>query len=348
MAGGPAHRCFAACRAQDARALPKGRAAQMGWNMSKRFPGSIRSAVLPAVACAAIAGAMLAAAIAERGAGAAVSPNDPRYGTQWNMPIVNADDAWSVTQGSGGVRVALLDTGVGYSAVPADLQGNVVAEFDAFTGGARASDDYSTYGSGTSNAGIIAARTNNGLDVAGTSWNLSLLAVKVCDWSGSCPHATIAAGIDWAIAQNAQIIQITPAMSSTSPTLEQAVARAIAAGKLVVAPVAEPATGAGYPASLPGVIAVGATTSADAQASFSATTPLIDVTAPGQSVLTLASGGCCVTRSSVGIAASHVTGALALLLAAGVPASAAPQHLYDGAADLGSAGWDASYGWGRL
>jgi len=317
--------------------------------MSTRFV-RLRRTLLPAFTTLAAVTAALVAVLGGDGtsSGAAITPNDPRWSSQWNLPHVRADHAWSVIQGSSAVRIALLDTGVGYFGIPADLQGNVGPEYDTFTGQARAVDDYGTYGSGTSNAGIIAARGNNGADMAGTSWFVTLLPVKVCNWSGSCPHSNIAAGIDWALAQNAHIIQITPAMGTSSQVLDDAVARAVAAGKIVVAPVAEPAVGGGYPASLAGVIGVGATTSTDEQATFSASSTAVDISAPGQSVLTLASGGCCVTRSSVGLAASHVTGALALLMAAGVPAGEAPQRLYEGATDLGAAGRDNAFGWGRL
>ena len=281
-------------------------------------------------------------------AGASVTPDDPRYPTQWSLQKVNADDAWDVTTGSAGVKVALLDTGIGYSSVPVDLQPQVAAAYDTFTGTSSVSDDYGTYGSGTSNASIIAAETNNARDLAGMSWDVSLLNVKVCNWSGSCPHANIASGIDWAIAQGADIIQITPGLNTTSATLEQGVARAIAAGILVVAPSAEPAVGVGYPASLPGVIAVGATDANDNVAKFSGGGAQLDLVAPGQSLVVMVSGGCCVTRSAVAYGASHVSGALALLLSAGVPPQSAAQALRAGAHDIGAAGFDNASGWGRL
>jgi len=283
-----------------------------------------------------------------RDLGAGLSPNDPRYPEQWNLARVNADDAWDVTQGSTAVRVALLDTGVGYGAIPADLVGNIGTGFNTFTGGSTTNDDYGTYGSGTANASVIGARSNNGRDVAGTSWNITILPVKVCDWNGQCPHANIAAGVNWAISRDVDIIQITPALATTTSGLTQAVAAAVNAGVLVVAPTAEPAIGVGYPGKLPGVIAVGASTSTDALASFSGGGPEIDLVAPGQSVLVVASGGCCITRSGSAIAASHVTGALALLLAEGIAPSQAAQRLIEGTVDLGPGGWDASFGSGRL
>jgi thermitase len=278
----------------------------------------------------------------------AVTPNDPRYSTQWALTKIRAHEAWTVTQGSTNVRVALLDSGIGYGVSIQDLQGQVGASFNTFTGGTAVPDDLGTYGSGTSNAGIIGGRTNNGMDVAGTSWNVTILPVKVCDWAGSCPAQNIAQGIDWAVAQNARIIQITPTLTATTPALDAAVARAVAAGKLVVAGVASPGTGIGYPGLLPGVITVGATTSSDTVTSWSAGGPALDIVAPGERVMSLVSGGCCMERTSPGAAAAHVSGALALMLAAGIPPTQATDDLYAGAHNLGPTGWDAASGWGRL
>ena len=300
------------------------------------------------LALAAVGVVAVTAAIVARTAFASTVPNDPRYPEQWSMTRIRANEAWDVTHGSMTIKVALLDTGVGYSATPADLVGNIGPAYNTFTGGNTAQDDYGTYGSGTSAAGIIGARTNNTLDVAGTSWNVTILPVKVCNFSGMCPHTNIASGVSWAVGQGAHIIHISPALSTTTTQLDQAVASAISAGRLVVSPSAEPAIGVGYPGSLPGVIAVGSSTSSDTVATFSGGGGALDLVAPGQSVLTLVSGGCCVVRSGSNYAAAHVTGALALMLAAGVPASQAPGHLFNSAVNIGPGGWDSASGWGRL
>jgi thermitase len=295
-----------------------------------------------------LAAAAVAAALFAHRAGAAVAPNDPRYPEQWALTKIRAHEAWGVTQGSTAVKVALVDSGIGYGVTIMDLQGQVGTGFNTFTGGTAVPDDLGTYGSGTSNAGIIGARTNNSLDVAGANWNVTILPVKVCDWTGACPAARIAQGVDWAVSQNAQIIQITPALVSSTPELDAAVARAVAAGRLVVSAVASPGTGIGYPGLLPGVITVGATNSGDGVTTWSAGGAQLDIVAPGESVMALVSGGCCLARTSGGAAASHVTGALALLLSAGVPPSQAAGHLYTSAQNIGPAGWDSASGWGRL
>ncbi len=297
-----------------------------------------------AIICALI----IAVLASGRGAGAATTPNDPQFPSQWALTKVRAPEAWDLTKGNTAVKVAVVSTGV--VSTLADLQGQLAPGYNAISPGGSTQDDFGTYGNGTAAAGIIGAATNNGADVAGVSWQVTLLPVKVCDFAGACPNAAIAAGIDWAVNNGAQIINIGPAInpSSPSPAIDAAVANAISRGVLVVASAGNFAGYVGYPANLSGVIAVGATDSTDTVATFSGRGTQLALVAPGVSVLSLARQGCCIAFTSSEFAAAHVSGALALLLAAGVPASTAKAAVLQGARDLGAAGWDSTYGYGRL
>ncbi len=297
-----------------------------------------------AIICALI----IAVLAAGRGAGAATTPNDPQFPSQWALTKVRAPEAWDLTKGNTAVKVAVVSTGV--VSTLADLQGQLAPGYNAISPGGSTQDDFGTYGNGTAAAGIIGAATNNGADVAGVSWQVTLLPVKVCDFAGACPNAAIAAGIDWAVNNGAQIINISPALnpSSPSPAIDAAVANAISRGVLVVASAGNYAGYVGYPANLSGVIAVGATDSTDTVATFSGRGTQLALVAPGVSVLSLARQGCCIAFTGSEFAAAHVSSALALLLAAGVPASTAKAALLQGARDLGAAGWDSTYGYGRL
>jgi hypothetical protein len=146
----------------------------------------------------------------------------------------------------------------------------------------------------------------------------------------------------------ADIIQLDVTLSQPSGAVDAAVASAVSSGVIVVAMAGNVAASVAYPATLPGVIAVGATDADDTLASFSPQGPAIDVTAPGTSIVTLVRAGCCLYGSGTNLAAAHVSGALALLLAAGVPAAEAPAHLLAGATDLGAPGRDDAFGDGRL
>ena len=95
-----------------------------------------------------------------------------------------------------GVGVAILDTGV--DLLHQDLLGTVNA-FSAF--GPSCQDDGAH---GTHVAGIVAARDNN-VDVVGVAPGATLYCVKVLDASGNGTEATLMAGLDWVLAEHANV-----------------------------------------------------------------------------------------------------------------------------------------------
>ncbi len=297
---------------------------------------------------AAFIAVVLLALLLRSDADAATTPNDPQVPSQWALAKVRAPEAWDLTRGSATIKVAVVSTGV--VSTLTDLQGQLAPGYNAISPGGSTQDDFGTYGNGTAAAGIIGAATNNGADMAGLNWQVTLLPVKVCDQTGTCPNAAIAAGINWAVTSGAQIINLGPALNPTSasPDITAAVANAVSRGVLVVASAGNYSGYVGYPANLSGVIAVGATDSTDTIASFSGRGSQLALVAPGVSVLSLARQGCCIAFTGSEFAAAHVSGALALLLAAGVSPSAAKTAVLQGAKDLGAIGVDTVYGSGRL
>ena len=94
--------------------------------------------------------------------------------------------------GAAEVVVAVLDTGVDRG--HPDLQGALVEGWDAVNEDADAEDDH---GHGTLVAGVIAARSNNGIGGVGACSQCSLMPVKVIGATGSGTAADIAEGIVW-------------------------------------------------------------------------------------------------------------------------------------------------------
>ena len=279
-------------------------------------------------------------------ASAQTSPNDPRFPSQWAPGKIRAPEAWDLTRGSASIKVAVVDSGI-TSTLP-DLQGQLGTGYNAITPGGSTEDDFVGYGWGTLIAGILGAKTNNGLDMAGTAWNVTMLPIKVCDRAGNCDPTDLAEGINWAANNGAQIINISIQSVPQNPSVDAAIADAIGKGIIVVATAGNVPTRVAYPAALPDVIAVGSTDSNDIVTTFSGRGPQLDIVAPGLEILTLVRTGCCVAQPGSELAAAQVSGALALLIAAGVPASQASGYLFQGAKDLGPAGWDPVYGRGRL
>ena len=104
-----------------------------------------------------------------------------------------------------------------------------------------------------------------------------------------------------------------------------------------------------FPAAYPSVLAVSATDSQDQLASFSNFGPEIALTAPGVNIYSTFKGGSYATMSGTSMACPHVTGAAALVWAAGAASNAAVRDALTGAAqDLGPAGRDPSFGYGLV
>ena len=254
-------------------------------------------------------------------------------------------------QGGAGARVAVLDTGIdcGHE----DLSAGCIygANFAGFT------QPFDDHGHGTHVAGIIAARAN-GVGVIGVAPEATVYAVKVLDVNGSGAWSWVAAGIDWAVNNGMQVINMSLSGTLYSQALADAVAGAQAAGVLVVAAAGNSGccNTVGYPAKLPGAMAIAAVDSADVVASFSSTGPEVDVAAPGVAVrATVPTGSCALCDPSgyrslngTSMATPHVAGVAALLMSGGRPASDAWNLITSTARDLGAPGFDTFYGHGRV
>jgi len=182
------------------------------------------------------------------------------------------------------VRIAILDSGV--DAGHPDLAGKVVAAAN-FSDGTTTQD---LSGHGTHVAGIAAASFDNGLGIAGMAPNARLMDVKVLatDQTGATTGdcADVAAGIVWATDHGANVLNLSLGSAAACAEMAMAVDYASAHGALVVAAAGNDATTTRfYPAALPGVVSVAATTNRDEMADFSNHgADWVDVAAPGDAI----------------------------------------------------------------
>jgi subtilisin family serine protease len=291
-------------------------------------------------------------------------PNDAQYGEQWSHALTGIETAWGVTTGKG-TTVALLDTGV--NGAHPDLAANLLAQVDVSSGVAanalNQDNDSCGLGHGTQVAGVVAAVTNNGRDIAGSAWNASLVDVAVTGTASKCrmTDKTLVAGIAYAASRgDVDVINVSLGrIASSCPTAVQAaVDDARARGVTIVAAAgnvrgASGAVGA-IPASCNGVVSVGAVGADGLPASYSTANRWVDLVAPGgdddRGVLTLSTD--LGVRSSTGtsFAAAYVSG-VATLVGAARPASSPADieaFLEGTASDLGEGGRDARSGWGLV
>lgn len=279
-------------------------------------------------------------------------PDDPLYPRQWHLQRVGAETGWRLGGGEG-VIVAVIDTGVG--PVPDLDAARVLPGLSLVPGVSKAADDM---GHGTHVAGTIAQSTNNALGTAGMAPGAIILPLKALSARGMGSSEQIAAAIDEAVDQGAQVINLSLG-GGHAEVLDLAVEKATRAGVLVVAAAGNDGVeGVHCPAHAPGAIAVSATGPDDALAPYSSFGAEVALAAPGgdkrQSgggVLqdTVAAGGHEFKElQGTSMATPHVSGALAVLLGLGLTPEEARARLEQSALDLGDPGFDPRYGHGRM
>jgi subtilisin len=222
---------------------------------------------------------------------------------------------WDWARKGDNIKVAVLDSGI---ASHPDL--NVVGGTTFY--GSNYDDGL---GHGTHVAGTIAA-LDNSIGVVGVGPNIELYAVKVFSDSGEGYMSDVIAGLQWAANENnGHGVMDIVNMSLSGPasqTLENAVNAAYnqGAGILLVASAGNDGSHprfsrVGYPARYNAVIAVAATTQSNTRASFSSTGPEVELSAPGVEILSTVPGDGYASYQGTSMAAPHVAGVAALIMA---------------------------------
>lgn len=197
-------------------------------------------------------------------------------------------------------------------------------KFDSFLDPGETTAPMDDFGHGTHAAGIIAAVSNNALDIAGVCPQGLIMALKFMDHRGNGGISHACEAIRYATDQGADIISCSFGANDWSETLAQTIAYAISQGVIVVAAAGnENVDALLYPASLPQVISVSATDSRDQRASFTNYGGRCDVSAPGVDILSLRAAGTSMgapqdeyltVASGSSMACPHVAGVAALVL----------------------------------
>ena len=220
----------------------------------------------------------------------------PAVGGQVELRSVGAPQAWDRSRGSADVVVAVLDTRIETEPPHRDLVGKLLPGA-SFVADPTCRGPATARGHGTIAAGLIAARTDNGTDVAGLGWDTRVLPVEVLDDCGAGTTSGVAAGVRWAADAGADILNLSLTGGGRDPALSSAVAYARSKGVLVVAAAGnQGGTNEVFPAADLGVVAVAATgvpgsPGGDRIAPFSNRGPWVDVAAPGTEVVGLRRGG---------------------------------------------------------
>lgn len=276
--------------------------------MPRIFPTPTAFGAAPAPARTTGSSPMLGAAVSpapERIGEAAPSPlaPDPFIGSQWGLNKIRARDAWAITRGNPGIKVAVVDEGVDMT--HEDLMLNLLTGYDSVDNDNNQQPNLRD-GHGTSCSGIIAAVADNGRGIAGVAPNCKLIPVRIAvgapggGWATT--DAIIARGIRTAVDRGADVLSNSwgggPASSAIRAAFQYARTTG-RGGKGSFAPCASgnnDAASISYPAKYPECFAVGASnewdqrksrTSADGENWWGSNYgPELQVVAPGVHIYT--------------------------------------------------------------
>jgi subtilisin family serine protease len=271
---------------------------------------------------------------------ATTTPNDPMYGQQWDMTAIDAPHAWTTRHDTTGVVVAVLDSGVDLT--HPDLAANLWSNpnpgiggcapgthgYNAIQGAPDACDPTDDNGHGTHVAGTIGAVGDNSptpIGVAGVNWHTQLMPVKFLDHNGEGSDVDAWYAIQWIIAAkqagvNVRVINASWGGPLDDPLLDGAIADAHQNNILFVAAAGNDGTNNDAifqdPCNARYVLCVAASDHNDGLPIFSdygART--VALAAPGVDITSTWPGNQYRSEQGTSMAAPHVSGAAALVLA---------------------------------
>lgn len=286
---------------------------------------------------------------------------DPDLPKQWGMTLIGAPTAWNQGKTGTGITIAIVDTGVDLAHSEFVKPNRLLPGVNLVTPGTPPQDDN---GHGTHVAGIAAAALN-GMGVAGVAPDARILPVKVLDSTGATVGDSVDRGIRWAADQGAQVINLSLSgggQEVLGPSTNDAVAYAWSKGAICVFAAGNSyVLGSGFADQ--NALVVSATDRHDEKPDYSngVGDAKWGIAAPG-------GGGTFAPQQDLiwstywdgthpndyaydagtSMAAPHVTGAAAVLRSLGLTPQQTVDRLLATAKDIGPAGKDSTFGYGRL
>lgn len=296
---------------------------------------------------------------------AGVPKSQPVEVLPWGIDRIDAELVWPGGNTGDGVKVGIIDTGIDIK--HPDLIDNIKGGVSTVGYTASFNDDN---GHGTHVSGIVAA-VDNTIGVVGVAPKVWLYGIKVLDRTGSGYLSDVIEGIQWAIANGMQVVNMSLGTSSDIQSFHDAVASAKNAGIVVVVAAGNSGGAVNFPAVYTEAIAVSATDQNNVIASWSSRGPEVDLAAPGVSIYSTYKGSAYKTLSGTSMAAPHVAGSAALVLKSPTDTAVdsftgvcvavydtncnnkwdpdeVQKKLQDKAVDIGASGFDFLYGWGLV
>ena len=242
------------------------------------------------------------------------------------------------------MTIAILDSGV--DAGHPDLQARLVPGWNFYDNNSNTAD---VHGHGTAVAGAAAASTNNAAGVAAIAGEARIMPVRIADANAYAYWSTVAQGVTWAADNGARVINISYVGVAGSSTVRSAAQYAKDRGGLVVVCAGNNGRDEGISPTTT-MIPVSATDGGDGKTSWSSWGSFVAMSAPGADIWTTSRGGAYQPWNGTSFASPITAGVIATMMAANPSLKPAEVEslLFGTAVDLGSAGRDPYFGFGRV
>lgn len=273
------------------------------------------------------------------------TPNDPNMNSQYHIAKISAFGAWDFTKGDTNIVIGIVDSGsdLDHPDLAANIKFNYADPVNGIDDDANGYiDDFRGWdfignGSGMDNdpnvmgancdhgshvSGCAAQVTDNGVHGAGIGFRSKLLISKHGDDDDfSAPGNTSFMynadnGILYCTTMGADVINCSYGGSTFSGTTNNLIQNAWNNGTIVVASAGNQSTnGPRYPASYDNAVSVAATTPTDAKASFSNYHTTVDISAPGDGILSTLFNNSYASYSGTSMSSPITAGTIALIRA---------------------------------
>jgi subtilisin family serine protease len=220
----------------------------------------------------------------------------------WAINLVGSNP----TMDTDPIKIAILDSGI--NKTHKEFEGLSFKEYNSITPGEKIKDEF---GHGTAVAGIIAAK---GIETTGILKNVILYDVKVLDEKGRGKIEDVIEGIEWSIAQEVDIINISFGFSSDKVELKSAIDKAIEQGIIITAAAGNTlGLTIDYPAQYNNVLSISSFDEEFKLDPFSGIGK-VDYSAPGVEIVSTDNKGEYSTFSGTSFATAYATGVIASIL----------------------------------
>ncbi|AQR93672.1 S8 family peptidase [Clostridium saccharoperbutylacetonicum] len=259
-----------------------------------------------------------------------MTPTDHRFPKMYNLKNIHCQEAWDISQGEG-VIVAVIDSGVDYN--HPDIKASMWQDENGkhgydFSGDMDTIDDndivsdsdpMDVNGHGTHVAGTIAAAGNNEIGIIGVAPKAKIMSLKIFP---NAFDSTAATALRFAVDNGAKVLNNSWGPEIQRPEneiIQNALDYVYKKGAIAIFAAGNENDDTRYysPANYKKTISVSAVDKNDKRASFSNYGNIVDVAAPGVTILSLKAGTSDYVSedfSGTSMAAPHVSGLVALLL----------------------------------